>query len=626
MILLFLLSDTLSVKYKAERIEYIVSPRKVVLTGNARIDYGKLYLTADTIVYLPQDKKLIAWGHPFLFDGEREIYAERMVYDLEEKTGWIFNARAKVEKGYLYAKKAKYIKDEKVIKIKGGYFTTCELDPPHYYFYSTYMRVNINDMVIARPVILLVQDIPLFWLPFWYFPIKKERSSGLLPFKIGKSSTCGRYLKGYYYLVLGPHADATLGAELYEKKGIMGSLEARWLLSREILDGNMNARYVREKDTGKRRWELNLNHASRFLLGARLKANASLRSDKKFITDYYSDTVEVFKTHKEWEVSLSRRIGRFSGNLVFDYDESPEGIVKKKFPEFFLSIPTYTFGPIHISSSFRFLRNESDERITSYSVSPSFTRSLFRYFPLSFSGEYRGEYHVFQDTSFLKDEKSVRASIRTTFYGLSNFGIYPFERFRSVYTPSVSFSYSFPSQTSPWGKKTFGWSLRYVLQAKREDKKYDLLTANFSGSYLFEDTTWSDIQVSMTTGMENLRGELSGKIKKGDFTLQKFSLRIKFRDWNADLSWNPKTPAFTGGLSGRLKLTPRWTGNFTGRYDFLEGELVSARLSLTRDLHCWELRLSWNMMGENQNLEISLHLKRIPEIKIEKGIFEELLP
>lgn len=57
-------------------------------------------------------------------------------------------------------------------------------------------------------------------------------------------------------------------------------------------------------------------------------------------------------------------------------------------------------------------------------------------------------------------------------------------------------------------------------------------------------------------------------------------------------------------LSGDVSFTERWKLGFNTSYDVELTQITQTRLSLTRDMHCWQLSFFWNTFGQSQNFLI----------------------
>jgi lipopolysaccharide assembly outer membrane protein LptD (OstA) len=54
-------------------------------------------------------------------------------------------------------------------------------------------------------------------------------------------------------------------------------------------------------------------------------------------------------------------------------------------------------------------------------------------------------------------------------------------------------------------------------------------------------------------------------------------------------------------VSGDVSFTERWKLGFNSSYDFEQGQLTQTRLSLNRDMHCWQLAFYWTPVGGQQS-------------------------
>ena len=59
----------------------------------------------------------------------------------------------------------------------------------------------------------------------------------------------------------------------------------------------------------------------------------------------------------------------------------------------------------------------------------------------------------------------------------------------------------------------------------------------------------------------------------------------------------------------RAQLTPKWALNGSTGLDLTTMEITQTRLSLTRDLHCWEMAVNWQPIGRTRLFSVSLYVK-----------------
>ena len=65
----------------------------------------------------------------------------------------------------------------------------------------------------------------------------------------------------------------------------------------------------------------------------------------------------------------------------------------------------------------------------------------------------------------------------------------------------------------------------------------------------------------------------------------------------------------TLNFNGNLKLTPKWQIGVTSGWDFEKNTLSYTSMNIFRDLHCWEMRLSWIPIGYHQSYSFTINAK-----------------
>lgn len=93
-------------------------------------------------------------------------------------------------------------------------------------------KVDLNHDTgrgIAHHTVITVKDIPVFYIPYFNFPIDKRRQSGFLFPTFGSSNTGGFSFGIPYYWNLAPNYDATITPMYYAKRGLQVGNQVRYL-------------------------------------------------------------------------------------------------------------------------------------------------------------------------------------------------------------------------------------------------------------------------------------------------------------------------------------------------------------------------------------------------------------
>ncbi|MBK6352264.1 MAG: LPS-assembly protein LptD [Saprospiraceae bacterium] len=169
------------------------------LYGDASVKYQTMTLRADyiridmnsSIAYAEplMDSLGQKTGIPKFVDGNQSFDAQKIRYNFKSRKGIITQIVTKETDIYIHGETTKFISKQSagsdgddIIYNKNGIFTTCDNPEPHFGIYSNKQKIIPNKLIIIGPSIVKIKGIPTppFMLPFGFFPISKDRSSGLI--------------------------------------------------------------------------------------------------------------------------------------------------------------------------------------------------------------------------------------------------------------------------------------------------------------------------------------------------------------------------------------------------------------------------------------------------------------
>ncbi len=85
---------------------------------------------------------------------------------------------------------------------------------------------------------------------------------------------------------------------------------------------------------------------------------------------------------------------------------------------------------------------------------------------------------------------------------------------------------------------------------------------------------------------------------------------------------NPNSPTKTFWMNASVdaSITRNWQLSYNTRIDLVEHEVISAGLTIYRDMHCWEARFTWNPLGITQGYFLKINIKspQLQDVKVEK--------
>lgn len=232
--------DTLSapVNYEAEdSVVVLLDEKKIILYGKTRTTYEDVVLNAPkveidqqtsivTAVYQTDSLGRVITRAQFE-QGENKFESDTIRFNFKTQKGITKNTITRQDEFFIHGAQVKKV-DEHTVYIGGGRFTTCNLDEPHFDFFSKRMKVVNNKVAVTGYVQLEFEDVPIpkpIGLPFGIFPLERGRHSGLLPPQFATTEEFGLGLEGLgYYKVLNDNVDVILQGNIYSYGGWSASL------------------------------------------------------------------------------------------------------------------------------------------------------------------------------------------------------------------------------------------------------------------------------------------------------------------------------------------------------------------------------------------------------------------
>jgi hypothetical protein len=212
------------VRYQAQTVGFDATTRTMTLATSdstrAAVQRDSMLLVARRIEYNDSTKRIAARGDTIVMRdpsrGEDVIGLEEMTYDVERREGQTREFSTVANSGEdwrVMAHRAAFASDTSADRTtvwgRGGLITSCLDSVPHYHFLARELKRVSNSVIVARPAILYVQDVPVMWLPFIFQDIRTGRRSGIITPRVGfsevvrNSPTYRRTIEdlGYYFAI-----------------------------------------------------------------------------------------------------------------------------------------------------------------------------------------------------------------------------------------------------------------------------------------------------------------------------------------------------------------------------------------------------------------------------------------
>ncbi len=410
-------------RYQGDSVSFMSASKTLFLIGKpAAVQRGTSLLVGDTLVYNDSTHIIIARGDTVTLrdpsQGSADVVARGiMTYNVAEQRGVVTNITTAIESGetwYVKGRKASFVRDTTVNKqtafyAQNGIITSCDDAVPDYHFASKEIKMVSKNIMVARPAVLYIGEVPVMWLPFIFQDMRSGRRSGMLTPRFGvselfrNSPTYRRHVDNIgYYFAINDYMDAQLSLDWRSGARpasgdpgwvrINGEWRYRWL--DRFLTGRLAISRLAQRD-GTSNTSYSWGHQQDFSQSTHLTTNINYVTSTTIQHRTTFDPRQVLATIAS-QAALQKMIGKASvsfGGSRRQYPGREE--VSQDFPNFSVSVPTVTLLPW-------------------LAWTPSLNVSNTQQFKVDQVGEFA--YRYFQRNG-VRDSSKVQADARTTTVG-----------------------------------------------------------------------------------------------------------------------------------------------------------------------------------------------------------------
>jgi len=496
--------DVFSYKTEKQKIEvihwaYPLTGYHVQVTGPTAemlsLD-GQSKFYADLIDYYDWQHRLVATGHVLALEPGNRIQADRLEFDTESRTGTFFNAIGTASLGdrvdrsmfgslepdmYFEGKTIQKI-GPKRYRVTQGRFTTCVQPVPRWEMVSGSVVLNMDEYATLIHSVLEVKGVPVFYLPYVYYPIKKEdRATGFLMPTFGTSTLRGFTLSNAFFWAINRSQDLTVMHDWFMKTGQGIGTEYRYVLAPGS-SGNMRFYVLNEHgvsttnadgstttSSGHRSYQVRGSDNQALTRRWRLRGTVDYFTDVTAQQTYNLNIFDASQSQRRIQGSLSGSVGTFAVNTSFDRTETFTGTTNAALygstPRISISRGEQPIGnlPLYVTFGTELVRLDRrtgdpaspgsiDQSLARFDVSPTlrFPFTKLRFVQINSSVTWHGTYWT---RSQLDDSHPINDPISRRYFDLQARIVGPVfnrvfdtpgngfaEKFKHAIEPSVTFT------------------------------------------------------------------------------------------------------------------------------------------------------------------------------------------
>ena len=303
---------------EADSIAYDEEADTYHAKGNVHIVFRGGDLRAETVTLNRKSNEALAEGHVKIISDKDTLEGDRVIFNIETKTGVAYEGKMFLSKNHFYLTGSKIEKTgEATYHIDDATATTCDGNFPDWRLMGSELDITIDGYGIFKNSRFLAKNTPVFYTPYLLFPAKTTRQSGfLLPYLTYSQNKLGWDVELPYYWAISESTDATFYQRYMNKRGFKEGVEFRYFISNNSFGtfygdfmndaGRVNetaGNISRDWKSDNKRWSYYLNHETTFSPSFFLRTDIRKVSDNWYFKDfsshnYYLDNYSTSETQR----------------------------------------------------------------------------------------------------------------------------------------------------------------------------------------------------------------------------------------------------------------------------------------------------------------------------------------
>ncbi|MFA5779958.1 MAG: LptA/OstA family protein [Elusimicrobiota bacterium] len=245
---------------------------------------------------------------------EINITSDKMEYDkVNSKSVFTGNVKLKAGDVSLSCDTAEMDIIKKDIYLEKVFFTSCNLENPHYQHYAKRVHLILEKEITAKNVVFYVDDIPSGALPYYYKSLREKKLK--IDFKHGYNQSEDYFSRGFIGYKFSEQFFSKIYLDYYSYKGWGYGIEEIYNVGSKM-QGSVYGYHIWEHDTRIRRWNARIYHQQNFTDTWSTQINSNLASDESFNNFYTRDWIRIYRDVNS-SVAFTRNTGMSTGRILF---------------------------------------------------------------------------------------------------------------------------------------------------------------------------------------------------------------------------------------------------------------------------------------------------------------------
>ncbi|OGX06918.1 MAG: hypothetical protein A2Z88_06650 [Omnitrophica WOR_2 bacterium GWA2_47_8] len=658
-----------AVEINGDEVEFLVEENKMVARGNVVIDRKGMKLYADKVEFSKNTNVAVAEGHVILVSDQGTILGDKMVFNFETMRGDILSALIKSDMFYGAGKSLSKV-GENQMQMHDGYITTCDLDHPHYRMFAKEVNVFPKDKITASKIKFFLGDVPLIYLPKYSKKLDRKPRFTFIP---GKSKEWGLFMLTQYRYELNKYMRGVVHVDARERKDLAYGVDLNYdTPNKRFGAGLIRTYYMKERNlavkhfysprirptTERQRFKVEWRHKWDIDPTTNTILQFYRLSDDMILKDYFEREHDVDAEPRTFFL-LTKNLPKGTFSFLTEGRVNRYTSTTEKLPEIRYDLSSQRIGSTQFyfknANSFANLATNnpapSDERRKTYRLDSDNELSYpFKFSFIELRPFVGGRQTFYSRTIDPTDNDVVRGAFRTgSDLSTKFFKIFDVKRklwgmeinrLRHLITPTIAYKYApdptilaskldqYDSVDALTRSHKITFSLENKLQTKAKGSVRDFVRFLVGTDFALKEDTAKGGLGDVTTKLEfgpndklSFSADSAYDTQIGQLRSYNFDMYINGERWYFDLG-----KRYHVNVDDQITtewgiiLNPKWRFVVYQRYDTDSGVLKEQNYRIVRDLHEWDLEVSFNeTRNEGDEILFIFRLKAFPEIQLDFG-------
>lgn len=290
--------------------------KSIQFNGNVIFEQQPNTFKSEELIYLEEKDTLLSDTPSFFTSKNSRIESNSLTFNSTLQSGEFNHISLQILDSHRFTTADKLVQeDENNQYLKNFHFTTCEPTNSAWEISSELLSLNYETgFGIAKHAKIYLFDIPIFYFPYFQFPIDDNRHSGLLMPSFSFSRSSGHTLSIPLYWNIHPQLDSTIEFKHNSLRGLQVNTENRYLT--ESTQGNLLISNLNDQEENNNRYFYRLTQKSKITNNINLDLTAQKVSDEDFFNDFSVASLAKTPDYLERHLTINHQSKYWNSSLL----------------------------------------------------------------------------------------------------------------------------------------------------------------------------------------------------------------------------------------------------------------------------------------------------------------------